>query len=158
MKWFLTALGKYADFSGRAGRSEYWYYLLFANIIFPFGLVLFIALFEFVGLLGGSNRSLVVSASQWLLVTMSGMYGLVMLLPGIAVTVRRLHDIGASGWWYLVIFIPFAGIALLVMLTVDSEAGPNKYGPNPKDAGGLLLASYASAMELGSIPLGANPH
>ena len=67
---------------------------------------------------------------------MRGVYCLVILLPTIAVAARRLHDIGASAWWLLVLFIPFAAVALYVVLTMDSEPGPNKYGPNPKGADG----------------------
>ena len=67
MKWFLTAFGKYADFSGRAGRSEYWYFFLFAQIVFPLGLALFVNIFGVIALLGGESQHTVVPATEWLL-------------------------------------------------------------------------------------------
>ncbi len=63
-------------------------------------------------------------------------YLLVVLIPGLAVLVRRLHDIGKSGWWFLIVLIPFIGnIWLLVLLAKDSTDGSNEYGPNPKGVG-----------------------
>jgi uncharacterized membrane protein YhaH (DUF805 family) len=65
---------------------------------------------------------------------LGGIYSLAMLIPGIAVTVRRLHDTGRSGWWVLVALIPVLGfIALLVFMVLDSQPGSNEYGPNPKE-------------------------
>ena len=66
------------------------------------------------------------------------LYGLFTLLPSLAALVRRLHDIGKSGWFFLVCFIPIAGIIwLIVLLCKDSTPGPNKYGPNPKGIGNV---------------------
>jgi len=101
---------KYADFSGRARRREYWYFLLFNSIVAG---VLNI-------LLGDEN---VVAAA----------YSLITLLPGIAVCWRRLHDIGKSGAWWFLAFVPLVGwIFMLVWYCRDSEPGFNAYGPNPK--------------------------
>ncbi|MBQ7786446.1 MAG: DUF805 domain-containing protein [Clostridia bacterium] len=101
---------KYAEFSGRARRREYWYFVLFNSIVAG---VLNI-------LLGDEN---VVAAA----------YSLITLVPGIAVCWRRLHDIGKSGAWWLLHFVPLVGwIFLLVWYCRDSEPGFNDYGPSPK--------------------------
>lgn len=115
MDWYLTVLKKYAVFSGRARRTEYWMFFLFN---FVFSLVL-----TFVdGLLGT--------------VFLGVIYGLAVLIPGIAVTVRRLHDTGRSGWWILIGFIPLIGmIVLLVFTLLDSQKSDNEYGPDPKNVG-----------------------
>ena len=117
MSWYLEGFKKYADFSGRARRKEYWYFYLFNTIASLVLALIDMMLFdaEGVGLLGG-------------------LYSLAVIIPGIAVTVRRLHDIGRSGWWLFIGLIPFVGaIALLVFLATDSVAGSNEYGPNPKE-------------------------
>lgn len=115
MNWYLEVLKKYAVFGGRARRKEYWMFFLF-NIIIAFVL-------GFVeGLAGGAG--------------MIGMlYSLAVLIPGIAVSVRRLHDTGRSGWWLLVGLVPIIGAIVLLVFTVqDSNPGQNRYGANPKEA------------------------
>jgi len=108
-----TCFNKYVCFEGRARRSEYWYWTLFAMAV---STVIY-ALFR--------NSSL--------LTTVSSIVSLAFLLPGLGVCVRRLHDIGKSGWTYLFILIPFVGaILLLVWICRDSQPGSNQYGPNPK--------------------------
>lgn len=114
MKWFLKCLNQYADFSGRARRTEYWMFVLF-NSIFSFAFVFIITM---VGLP----------------LELSYIYSLAVLLPSLAVCVRRLHDVGKSGWMYLVILIPIIGsIWLLVLFCKDSEPGENAWGANPKE-------------------------
>lgn len=119
MNWFLVALKKYATFSGRAQRAEYWYYTLFYILIY-IGLTIIDSVtgtFDAesgVGLLGS-------------------LMGLALLLPTLAVTVRRLHDTGRSGWWLLIGLIPLVGLIVMLVFTVqDSKPGDNEYGPNPK--------------------------
>jgi uncharacterized membrane protein YhaH (DUF805 family) len=69
-------------------------------------------------------------------------YALVIFIPGLAVTVRRLHDVGKSGWWYLLAFIPLIGaIILLVWFCTDSQAGTNKWGANPKEIAQIQISS-----------------
>ena len=115
MNWYLEVLKKYAVFSGRARRKEYWMFLLFNIII---GLVL--GVLE--GLAGGPG-------------VLGSIYGLAVLIPGIAVSARRLHDTDRSGWWLLIGLIPLIGaIVLLVFMVQDSQPGENQYGPNPKTA------------------------
>jgi uncharacterized membrane protein YhaH (DUF805 family) len=119
MNWYLAALKKYADFSGRARRKEYWFFVLFNIII---SIVLTIC-----DVVIGTYNS---GAGIGLL---SGIYTLAILLPGIGVTVRRLHDTGRSGWWILIIFVPLVGaIVLLIFMFLDSHPGTNAYGPSPK--------------------------
>ena len=107
------ALGKYATFSGRARRSEYWYFTLF-NVI-----VSFVA--------GILDAVIGVPATQVLV-------GLALLLPGLAVSVRRLHDIGRSGWWLLIAFTIIGIILLIVWYCQDSDPGQNQHGSSPKGA------------------------
>ena len=121
MNWYIKVLNNYAVFSGRARRKEYWMFFLFN---FIFGLV----------------ASLIDLGIGLLTFTVFGvglltiLYGLAVLVPGLAVAVRRLHDVGKSGWYYLIVLIPIAGaIWFLVLTCTDSQAGDNKYGPNPKE-------------------------
>ena len=113
MSWYLQVLKKYAVFSGRARRKEYWYFALFSFII---ALVL------------GLIDSLVGTYS-----VLSGLYSLAVLLPGIGVSIRRLHDTVRSGWWFFIGLIPLIGtIILLIYMVSDSQAETNQYGPSPK--------------------------
>ena len=121
MSWYLEALKKYAVFSGRSRRREYWYFVLFNIIV---GIVL-----GWIDALLGTRGSY---AGAGLL---SGIYGLAVLIPTLAVTVRRLHDIDRSGWWILIGLVPLIGvIVLLVFALLDGTPGDNRYGPNPKGA------------------------
>ena len=119
MNWFLVVLKKYATFSGRAQRAEYWYFLLFSSLIV-------IALSVIDGMTGSYNED-----TGWDL--LSGLYSLAILLPSIAVGARRLHDTSRTGWWLLIGLIPVIGtIVLIVFFVLDSTPGDNAYGPNPK--------------------------
>lgn len=136
MDWYIRALKKYAVFSGRARRKEYWMFVLF-NIIFTIvasalDTVIFGIAFE------GFGPLYVV-------------YALAVLVPGLAVSVRRLHDVGKSGWYLLVNLIPIAGgIWYLVLVCTDSQPGANKYGPNPKaeEPCGTPIADCSKLIEL----------
>ena len=118
MDWYLKVLREYATFSGRARRKEYWMFFLI-NFLVTIGLAIVDGILGLGGTLG----------------ILSLLYALAVVIPGLAVTVRRLHDTGRSGWWFLVGFIPLVGIfVLLFFLATDSEPGANQYGPNPKAA------------------------
>ena len=120
MNWYVKVLKNYAVFSGRARRKEYWMFVLF-NFIFS---VIAIILDNILGLAFEN----VGYGPIYLL------YCLAVFIPGLAVSVRRLHDIGKSGWFILISLIPFIGpIWLLVLMCTDSEPGENDYGPNPKE-------------------------
>ena len=124
MNWYLEALKKYAVFSGRARRKEYWYFVLFHLIII---IVL--------GAIDDATQSFISPGMG--IGLLSGIYTLAVLIPGIAVLVRRLHDTGRSGWWILIHFIPLIGaIVLLVFAIQDSKPGKNQHGANPKGAAG----------------------
>ena len=121
MEWYLAVLKKYAVFSGRSRRKEYWYFVLF-NIIISIVLAV-------VDRVTGTFSQ---EAGMGLL---GGIYTLAVLIPGIAVSVRRLHDTNRSGWWILIALIPLIGaIVLLFFMVQDSEPGVNQYGANPKEA------------------------
>ena len=118
MNWYLAVLKKYAVFSGRARRKEYWFFTLFNAIIY-FVLI-------FIGGMAGI-------ASESGTGVLSVIYLLAVLIPALAVTVRRLHDTNRSGWWILISLVPLiGGIVLLVFMVQDSQPGENKYGSNPK--------------------------
>jgi uncharacterized membrane protein YhaH (DUF805 family) len=123
MSYYLEALKKYAVFSGRSRRMEFWYFVLF-NIIVAVVLAL-------IDTLLGTTTGV---SSFGLL---SGIYSLAVLIPTLAVTVRRLHDIDRTGWWILINLIPLIGtIVLLVFELTPGTPGSNRYGPDPKQATG----------------------
>lgn len=125
MNWYLKVLYNYADFSGRARRKEFWYFTLFHFII--------IITLVFLGAYNDFNRLYeAFDTTSAILI----LYALATLIPNLAVTVRRLHDTGKSGLWYLISFIPYIGwFILLILVCFDSERGVNKWGPNPKGIG-----------------------
>lgn len=114
MNWYIKCWQQYADFRGRARRSEYWYFVLF-NLIVE-------TVLEAIAYLLGANFLL-------------SIYGLAIFIPSLAVGVRRLHDAGKSGWYMLVALIPLIGwIWLIILYCRDSQHGTNEWGPNPKEA------------------------
>lgn len=118
MKWYLKCLKQYAVFSGRARRKEYWMFVLF-NAIFVF-------LLMFLDKMLGLNYYM----QYGVLYTI---YAVAVLIPGLAVNVRRLHDINRSGWWVLLSFVPIVGgIVLLIWACTEGTHGTNDYGEDPK--------------------------
>jgi uncharacterized membrane protein YhaH (DUF805 family) len=105
-----SCFSRYATFSGRASRSEYWWWVLFVLL--------------------ASIATAMVSS------TVSGLFSLGTLLPFLAVAARRLHDIGKSGWWQLVGFIPLLGWIMMIYWTVQPSEGPNTYGDGPASSAG----------------------
>jgi uncharacterized membrane protein YhaH (DUF805 family) len=130
MYWYLEAMGKYAVFSGRARRKEYWMFQLVNAIVL---VVLFAGIFA-------QRHS---PMRFFFLLAMCG-YALATILPGLAVSVRRLHDINFSGFWILISLIPMGGLVLLVFHVLDSTPGTNQYGPNPKAGQSAYGAQYGS--------------
>ena len=115
MSWYLSVLKNYAGFAGRARRQEYWMFALVNLIIY--------AVLE---VIAGVTKS---SAVTILLV----IYAVALIMPSLAVLVRRLHDTGKSGAWFWIVLVPFiGGIWLLVLTAMPGGAGANRYGPDPK--------------------------
>ena len=121
-QYYLDAFRNYAKFTGRARRSEYWYFTLFSMI----ASVLCMGIDN---VLGTTIDPLPYGFAYYL-------YSLSVIVPGLALVSRRLHDVGKSGWMILIALIPLVGaIWLLVLFCTDSNIGPNQYGPNPKGIG-----------------------
>lgn len=122
MKWYLIALKKFAVFSGRARRKEYWYFVLFS----------FITIF-LLSILTTITNDVSNLAEVSVFSSILQIFMLLIIVPGFAVTVRRLHDIGKSGWFCFIVLIPFGNFWLLFTMTTAGDKGPNKYGPDPKN-------------------------
>jgi uncharacterized membrane protein YhaH (DUF805 family) len=149
MKWYLKVLKNYITFSGRARRSELWYFLLF-NMIFS---ILTIAIDNVLDttIKMGYGVSL---PYGYLYI----MYVLAVFIPSLAVSVRRLHDVGKSGWMYFIILIPIIGaIWLLVLFLTDSQTGKNKWGENLKEIDILSTSQPLEPQGSISIPIEINP-
>ena len=115
MNWYLGCWKKFAEFSGRARRQEFWMFALFNFLVS-------VAIGIVDGILGTNGA-------------LGGLYSLAVLIPSLAVGVRRLHDTDRCGWWLLLPLIPIVGgIILLVFFCSDSKPGANRFGPNPKGA------------------------
>ena len=107
MDHFIGALKKYADFTGRARREEYWMYIL-----------IYVVINVILAVLG--------------LDIISSLVGLALLIPSISIAARRLHDTGRSGWWQLIILIPLIGLIILIVFLAQEGHDTNDYGTNPK--------------------------
>jgi uncharacterized membrane protein YhaH (DUF805 family) len=143
LDWMLMPYRRYAEFSGRSRRKEYWSFVLLFFIVYLICGALMVA--------GGYSMTNLYSPEPqlaegpgilfWIGAGLLGIFALASIIPSIAVVVRRLHDRGLSGWWYLgaivAAMIPLvniiAGIAMLVLMLLPGNPGPNKYGPDPKD-------------------------
>ncbi len=117
MNWYLHVIRKYSDFEGRARRKEYWMFF-FIHLVIGLSLVFI------------DNKIFGSDGIYYI----SGLYGLLTFLPKLAVTVRRLHDIDKSGYYYFVSCIPFiGGIWLLILECTEGTIGPNRFGVDPKN-------------------------
>ena len=126
MDWYLTVLRSFSDFSGRARRKEYWMFTLF-NAIFA---AVASVLDRVLGLAGEAGIG-----------PLYGLYLLVVLVPGIAVAIRRMHDTGRSGWMLLVGLIPLIGVLLVLYWAIqEGEPRENAYGPDPKEDPSYVLS------------------
>jgi uncharacterized membrane protein YhaH (DUF805 family) len=117
-----TCFSKYVTWQGRAGRAEYWWWVLFAFIVYIVGFI--------IDLVAKSPIPVIILA-------------LVLLLPSLAVVVRRLHDTGRSGWWYWIALIPFVGGIILLVFVCSASTGSNQYGNGPEGPAGLPSAATA---------------
>lgn len=120
MEWYIKCFKNYANFKGRARRSEYWMFTLFNFLALIIALIL--------------DNILGLNFSYMGYGVIYALYALVAFLPGLAVAVRRLHDINYSGTFLLIAFIPIIGVIwLLILLAKEGTSGTNKYGDNPKE-------------------------
>lgn len=118
MKWFFLALKHYSDFTGRSRRKEYWMFIFFNLLLSALVMLLDLWFSQLTGVLG----------------LLFLPYAIVLIIPSLAVSVRRLHDTGNSGLMYFINFIPvIGGIWFLILCLTDSQTGKNKWGHNPKD-------------------------
>lgn len=113
MEYFIDAFKKYAEFSGRATRTQYWMFILFFMIIY-FVLAL-------IDVFAGT-------------MVLAFIFNVAVFLPSIAIAARRLHDTGRTGWWQLIVLIPLIGAIVLIIFFVQDSVEENEYGPNPKAA------------------------
>jgi len=123
MSWYLTVIKKYVVFSGRARRKEFWTFVLFNFLFFIVAAIL--------------DNLLGLASKEYYLGPIYSLYALFIIIPYLAVAVRRLHDIGKSGWWIFIKLIPIIGaIWLLILLFTEGNKGPNEYGEDPKQEPG----------------------
>ena len=111
-----TVYSKYATFSGRATRSEYWWFVLFFYATILCAVLL--------GVATGIDKPIL---------ALIGIFGAISFIPIVALRVRRLHDIGKSGWWIFLGFVPYIGEIILFIFSVMGSDGENEYGPDPFD-------------------------
>lgn len=136
-----TCLAKYVDFTGRARRSEFWWFCLFCAIVSIVAAVLDSALNLTYGPSGDETGVL------------STVVTLALVLPSLAVGARRLHDVDKSGWWQLLALIPFIGtIILIVAWAQDSQRMTNRFGPSPKYPDAAALPGYGMPQPYGQPP------
>jgi len=141
MYWYWEAMRKYAVFSGRARRKEYWLFHLINGIL----CLVLGALVAFVGRAVIEDPVTLIRLAAGVLM----LYMLATIIPSLAVLVRRLHDINRSGLWLLISLVPFGGLVLLIFACIDSDPGPNQYGPNPKREGFNPQAAWAASASYG---------
>ncbi len=152
MEWMVMPYRRYADFSGRSCRREYWMFSLFLLAVYVLlaaaaaAVVMGVGVFSMVDM-EEITLALVHQPALWLIVGLTGLFSLVNFIPSIAIVVRRLHDLNRSGWWYLgyvlVSLVPYlqwlALAAFLVFLCLRGTAGPNRFGPDPRDRTGAYV-------------------
>ena len=137
MHWMILPYRRYADFSGRSQRMEYWMFTLFYWLVIVLCVGLMLAGLPWSELNQSANRdSSPPGPLFWLGMTLAVVFFLGTLVPSIAVIVRRFHDQNLSGWMYLLGFIPYVGgLVVFVFMCIDGTRGPNPYGDDPKEPG-----------------------
>jgi len=148
IEYMFMPFRRYAEFSGRSRRMEYWSFTLLNVIVIALlGLLAGVMGLSFSALAGGDVTGTLFSAGTMLPIALIGIYGLAVIVPSIAVTFRRLHDRDMSGWWYLgfivLSMVPLVGfianIALIVIMFLPGTPGPNRFGEDPKDPTGAQV-------------------
>lgn len=152
MHWMILPYRRYFEFSGRSRRLEYWWFAVFTTLVVAVLVTAIVAAIFGTANAVTANPDTLLRAfgpGLWAVVALVGIFVLASLIPGIAVQVRRLHDLGVSGWWYLAFIVsggvlpelPYGGDALnglvslgwIVWMFFPGTKGPNKYGDDPKD-------------------------
>lgn len=135
-----ACLNNYANFSGRARRSELWWFVLF----------------NFCAQIATSIVDSIIMSIIGFTALLSFLVMLALIVPGIAVAVRRMHDIGKSGWWLLLGLIPIVGpIILIIWYVKPGQPGPNQYGPDPLAGAGATQPAYAAPQAAYQAPAAA---
>ena len=129
MEWYLKVMrDNYANFKGRARRKEYWMYSLICTVLLIALMTIMFSVLSF-----SDETGIETGPSVYLTVILVIVFLFAHFIPSIALTVRRLHDTGKSGWWYLIVFVPYLGNFVIFIFTlIDGDRGDNKYGSNPK--------------------------
>ena len=149
MEWMFMPYRRYADFTGRSCRREYWMYSLFLLVVYAVLAIAAALVVRGVGIFNMTDMeqitvALVHQPMLWLIVGLAGLFSLVNFIPSIAIVVRRLHDMNVSGWWYLayvgVSLVPYLQglvfLGFMVFLCLRGTAGPNRFGGDPLDRTG----------------------
>jgi uncharacterized membrane protein YhaH (DUF805 family) len=133
MEWMLMPLRRYADFSGRSRRKEYWMFTLGILIVYFLFFMLLMVGGGLSGMFDQSGAPPEFGAFAWVIIALFGIFALGIFIPALAVIVRRLHDQDKSGWFILIQFIPYiGGIIMLIFMCIEGTKGENRYGPDPK--------------------------
>lgn len=129
MEWYLKVMrDNYANFKGRARRKEYWMYTLIFTVLLIALMTIMFSVLSF-----SDETGIETGPGVYLTVTLVFVFLFAHFIPTIALTVRRLHDTGKSGWWYLIVLVPYLGNFVIFIFTlIDGDRGDNKYGSNPK--------------------------
>ena len=129
MEWYLKVMrDNYANFKGRARRKEYWMYTLIFTVLLIALMTIMFSVLSF-----SDETGIETGPGVYLTVILVIVFLFAHFIPTIALTVRRLHDTGKSGWWYLIVLVPYLGNFIIFIFTlIDGDRGDNKYGSNPK--------------------------
>ena len=143
MDYMLMPLRRYADFSGRSQRQEYWLFVLFSVLLYMAAVVLLLILAGMLDL-PEAGKSDAPSPAILAGIGLICLIYLGLFIPTLAVQVRRFHDQDLSGWFVLLAFIPYlGGVVMLIFMCIDGTAGTNRFGPDPKGRGGSEAQIFA---------------
>ena len=142
MEWMIMPLKRYADFQGRSRRKEYWMFFLLMMICYAVILIVGGTIAGF-GSTTTNDPNAIAGMFAGPVFILFALFALAVLIPSIAVQVRRFHDQDKSGWFVLLGLIPYiGGIVLIVFMCLEGTKGPNKFGPDPKNPEGDLTSVF----------------
>lgn len=135
MEWLIVPYRRFAEFSGRSRRREYWMFLLFQILVYAIFIIMLLMVAAATGAFSGGEQAgaaLVAAPLFWLVLGLTVLFWLVTFIPNLAVKVRRFHDQSHSGWMVLLGFIPYVGwLVVLIFMCLAGTRGPNRFGPDP---------------------------